>query len=258
MNDLSGKFDKYYRKLAGLSYHVSQGNILNISGSASIGGGKYKEIHVSGAVNINGDVAAEIVEISGSAIVRGKVRAGTLNASGSIEIESVECDRVQIAGAVSIYGGSISVKSTLEIFGGLTVNGDIHSGGKVVIKGGFKISGSLKAKDVYIGLSGSKSTISDGIYSERVVVKREGAKTGHKIIDKLLHLFGGLGTGKLHTKEIRADYVDIEYTACNHVYGGVVKIGDGCRINGEVIYRDSIDISSDSFVNNYRKADIDE
>jgi len=255
---LGEKFDKYYRKLAGLSYHVAQGDILSISGSATIGGGKYKEIHVSGAVNITGDVTAETIVISGSATVRGKIKADTLTISGSMEIDSIECDRQRIAGAADIYGGPVYVKSTLEVFGGMSINGDAYSGERAVLKGGFTIHGSLKAKDIYIGLSGSNSTIDRGIFSERVVIRREGARTGNKFIDRLLRLFSGGGRGKLETKEIKANYVDIEYTICDKIYGGVIKINEGCRINGEVLYRESINISSNSFVKYYKKKDANE
>lgn len=72
MIHVSEKFDKYHGNLIGLPDEADEGDAVNISGSANISGVKYREINVSGSININinGDIVN--IEYAVCAIVKGE------------------------------------------------------------------------------------------------------------------------------------------------------------------------------------------
>jgi Integral membrane protein CcmA involved in cell shape determination len=142
-------------------------NDMHISGSGTIAAGDYGNINVSGSGKINGSVTcanlhcsgsvktegdvisfddvkcsgtfhssgkveAVLVSCSGSAIVDGGIKAGTIKASGAIKAANMEAERIVVSGACGVPG--LMNAETVEInLGGRCTVGSIGCG-KLTVK----------------------------------------------------------------------------------------------------------------------------
>lgn len=113
------------------------GNLF-ISGAGTASGGEYREVHVSGAVKITGDVRCESVRASGSIAVAGDLRcageatlSGSCKISGDASFEALQCS------------GSCAVEQSLSV-GSARISGSFKGGESLDCRETFKTSGSVK------------------------------------------------------------------------------------------------------------------
>ncbi len=244
---MSEKFEKYYRRIKGLGKEV-EGGILNIGGGAYITGGKYKEINISGGATVDGDVEAERISVSGGATVRGKLNVGILRVSGGVTAHSINCEIAEVAGGLSIRGGSLKAKTAVIIKGGLKVDGDLEAGGHIDVYGGLVVGGKLNTGRLVVRLGGGNSEVKSGIEANYVKVYTVETRFKQGIL-KRIYSYLPFRRGKLYTKYIKAKIVEIENTICDYIEADSIYIGPGCVVREEVIYHNNYECSKDSNVN---------
>ncbi len=207
-----------------------------ISGMGRMGGGKYRNISISGKGEIDGDVTAETLSVSGMGTVRGNAFIGKIKTSGTCRITgSVEGDSLSDSGTLSIGGnlksGNISVSGTISVKGGIKSN-IFHSSGFItctdgveaeefVSDGGFRISGLINSNHVKINFGWN--SYAKEIGGENIEIRRYGLGLGY-----LLELFGK--RDRLETDLIEGTDIYAEYTVAHIVRGTDVVIGDKCEI----------------------------
>ena len=247
---MSKRFDEYLRELKGISRRVGEGGIIVISGGGDVKGGRYKEIHISGGATITGDVETEVLTVAGGLTAKGGVKAGLVDISGGASFTSLECDNLNVSGGINVRG-SLRVSRTASISGGIVVDGDLSAGDSIKVTGGLSIGGKLLSDVVEIRLGGRSSRIGEGIEARDVkILSAKGVCRG---LLYRIYSFVGRKPCVLNTGYIKADNIVIENVVCRYIEGNTVNIGPGCRIVGEVVYREHLELSSKSEVASTRK-----
>ncbi|MBU3128502.1 polymer-forming cytoskeletal protein [Clostridium tagluense] len=232
-------------------------NDIKISGSGTVGGGKYNEVSISGTGKINGNVECVDFKTSGSSKVLGDLKAGTIKISGSTRIEgNVEVEEMKISGSSHVIG---NVKSqSIKISGSTHIQGNLHAE-EVTIAGSanieknceaecfkasgcFKIQGLLNAGQINIRIGGNCNVQEIGGEHIEVRVSPIDNSFFKKVIDKMFN-----SKGELTTTLIEGDEIYLQNTNAKIVRGNHITIGEGCNI-GLVEYSGEIMISSDSIV----------
>ena len=241
---------------------------LRISGSGSAGGGRYKNISISGSGKITGDISCERFSISGSGKVIGSISANSFRISGSGKVTNdLTCMKGSINGSGtvegSVHGGSFSISGS----GG--VNGNFK-GDEFIIRGSGKVGGRINATRVKLhgatsvgqGIEGEIIDISGGIRTPGMIngdevnievgstteVEEIGATRVNVVkAEKVMGLFGRIffslfgrkNYGYLTIRTIEADEIYLENTIADVVRGNKITIGEGCKIK-KIEYRDTL------------------
>lgn len=239
---------------------TTKGN-LNVSGAATITGGVYEKVTISGASKINGDIEAQKISLSGASKIEGNVTAGGISASGASKINGdVKADQFTCSGATKVSGG---VKAdTFKASGASKIGGDVKAD-TVKMSGASKIAGDVAAE--HFKASGSFG-IGGLINADKVEISLGGRSEvaeigGEKITVIWCGDSGGLRGGVvtvswcsddvgLTAGSIEGDDVHLEATSAAVVRGRRVKVGSGCRID-RVEYSESLQIDPDAKVDAY-------
>jgi cytoskeletal protein CcmA (bactofilin family) len=239
---------------------------LKISGSMILPGGHFKNVYISGRLELNGDTLVDNeYKVSGSGKVNGNLKISKGSISGRVDVDGgVESDDLTVWGHLSISGNlsskNLSIKGRTETEG--TVKADtVNTYGEFIIskdcnaeefysKGIVKIEGMLNSGIIDMRLLYSKSRIKE-IGGEKITVKRE---PDNKFLNALKSLFvpGEIFGGRLTADVIEGDEVYIEQTKAKVVRGNSVTIGPDCEID-TVEYKTVITVDVTALVKEQRK-----
>jgi cytoskeletal protein CcmA (bactofilin family) len=252
---------------------------LKASGASKLSGGAYRDVDVSGAIHIDGDIVCENFGVAGSVRVVGAVSCDQFRASGSARVDgNVTASEVKASGSTSIRGSvdakELHASGSFKAEGGATVEGDVRVSGSssfggpirarnvratgslrvgkgieceaLTIAGSFDVEGLVNAGTADIDMAGPCHI--DEIGGERITVRRKGFLSVLGI-----QLPFGL-SGTLTANAIEATNVSLESTRAKVVRGAEVSIGSGCEID-RVEYSVSLDVATDAIVRERVKVD---
>jgi len=227
---------------------------VSISGVGSSPGGDYKDVSISGAGKIDGDVRAERVLVSGAGKIDGSIEADVIDLSGATKVTGDSTARQFSASGAFKLPGNVHADSVVYSGAGKVdgstkadtcrVSGAVKLGGQVEAEqfrgsGAFTISGLLSAEDVQISPRGGCSVREIG--GTKVTVAR--GTTGGWLDESWWPGY----SGGLEVETIEGDEIHLEDTRCNTVRGRNVKIGPGSDV--EVVeYGESLQIDDDARV----------
>lgn len=230
---------------------------LSFSGAGSSGGGEYKNIRISGAGSINGDVKCQSIMCSGATTVRGRVDCeNDIRTSGSSKFEgSVTCESFSCSGSTrikSIKAESVSSSGSLECFGEISavnVSGSGATASGAISGETVKLSGSVKVPGL---ISGDRIEIK---YADRLDIGEIGGGFvsilpglfSHKISNWLFTRNKSIAERMLNIGSIECDEVEIVGCRVNSVKGARIVIGEGCHV-GRVEYSESLEVHESAFV----------
>lgn len=209
---------------------------VKIMGSGSSSGGEYGNVKVMGEAVFYGDTVCELFKCSGTAEVRGNLRAEDVKVMGTLILGSKN------------PGDSLTSESSppsnlqaeyLKVTGEIEVPGDC-SAEDLIVKGSVRVAGMLSGEEINIRLYGASSARE--ICGSRITIKGKGALTD---------MFNA-GPKKITTELIEGDTIYLENTEAEIVRGARVEIGPGCRI-GLVEYKESCELGRESSVAEQRR-----
>ena len=228
---------------------------LSVSGAGSVAGGKYNEVKISGAGDVNGDIECNYFKSSGASDVKGNVKAKIIQISGASDIKgNIEAEEMTVSGSSDIKGDVTTKK--IKVSGASDIKGTLHAE-EVEVRGAVDIKGDCDAENFYargcfeIGGLLNAGSINVEIF-RRCRVREIGGekidvrKGSGSFLGKVIGIFS---TGdRLITSIIEGDEIYLENTTATIVRGGNVTIGPNCSI-GTVEYRNSINVDNSSKVN---------
>lgn len=226
---------------------------MKISGSSTMPGGEYKQVSISGAGKIKGNLRCASLHCSGAAKIQGDVDCtGEIRSSGAGKVEgSAQCESLSSSGAFSV-GAGLTVRTlasgsgSLQITGQLTAD-EIRSTGsldagcvhcRAFSNSGFcKVSGDLEAESAVLTgateIGGLLNAETVEISANRAVHIRAIGGSSIRILRKDASAFFGLfraGSGCARVGSIEGDEIELEAVEAEIVRGRNVHIGEGCRI----------------------------
>ncbi|MFD3156156.1 cell shape determination protein CcmA [Haloimpatiens sp. FM7330] len=228
---------------------------LKITGAGESTGGKYNEVTISGAGEINGDMECNMFKVAGSGEVHGNLQSKIIKASGAFEVNgNIEGEDIDGKGAVDI-NGTLKCKN-VNMAGAVDIDGDLYgdiikiSGALDIkknceaeilnLKGCFDIEGLLNAGQINIEMK-RRCNVKE-IGGEKIEIRR----INESFVSRLFNLSSGR-RGKLECEVIEGDDIYLEYTEAEVVRGNNIVLGPECEIQC-VEYRDSFDAAQDSKV----------
>jgi len=228
-----------------------------ISGSGSISGGEYRNVKISGAGKVSGDLKCESFTCSGASTVEGRIECNSFACSGATKVKGdlKSTGTVKISGSTAISGtvtagdihssGSfhsektVSASSSANMSGSTRIDGDLVAE-NISISGLINISGLVNGGNISISPNGNSRTGSIG--GTNITIKNDSPN----IVNFFSKLFSNNNSVfSLQTDLIEGDKIEIFNTKAKLVRGGVVTIGDGCEID-RVEYSESITFSDHS------------
>lgn len=232
---------------------------LSFSGAGSSGGGEYRNVKISGAGHINGDIKCQSIACSGATTVCGNVEcANEIKISGASKFEGdVTCKSFSCSGSTklkSLKTENASASGSLECMGDISavnISGSGAVSAQSISGETVKLSGSVKVKGL---LSGDRIEIK---YADRLDIKEIGG--GYLKIEPGLgvHRLGSLLFGKnakhLEIGSIECDDVDIIGCKVDSVKGARIVIGEGCRVE-RAEYSQSLEVHESAYVGERVKA----
>ncbi|MDX8045567.1 hypothetical protein SH601_06160 [Gracilibacillus sp. S3-1-1] len=192
------------------------------------------EILINGTATFHNQVLADSFDILGRCRIKDSIEVGQFVNRGSCSVDGkLTCEDLQNIG-----------QGTYEI-----INADrINSSGSLVVNGAvqcqsFRSTGFLKLNEVLVGEQVSikvsaPSKVCEIIGKETVEIK--------SVRTTLLNVIS-LVRRKMIAESIKGDNIYLENTEAVHVSGGIVEIGENCKIN-EVFYRHDLKVHPKSFV----------
>jgi cytoskeletal protein CcmA (bactofilin family) len=216
---------------------------LKTSGSARVSGGDYDEVRVSGSAHIDGDVTCNSMRISGSAHINGAIKAGECKVSGSARISgTLDTRRINISGSCNAdkdlaaaeeivisggvkVGGGMKAKS-IKLSGSVKVGAGIECE-EMEVSGAFVVSGLINAGKLLAKLAGKSEA--DEIGGEEIIVTRGNSVRPFTVFGVDIAAFTGL-RGTLTVNAVEGSRVHLENTYAKAVRGETVEIGAGCEI----------------------------
>lgn len=235
---------------------------LKISGVGSSNGGRFNEVRISGAGDVNGDIEcnlfkssgasdvkgnlkSKIVEVSGAADIRGNVSAEQIFVSGTSDMNGdVETKKIKISGASDIKGGLHAEE--VDISGVIEIRNDCEAE-TFRATGGFKIGGLLNADRIEISIGGKCNVKEMG--GEKIIVRLSNS-VGLGIIRAIKEVFNV--HEYLVTELIEGDEIYIESTVAKVVRGNNITIGPDCDID-LVEYKGEIKLKNDARIKEQKK-----
>ncbi|GAA0677551.1 MULTISPECIES: polymer-forming cytoskeletal protein [Clostridium] len=248
---------------------------IKISGSSTMPGGKYRDVKISGAGKIQGNVECECVKVSGAATIagdalvvndikvsgkctlKGHVKAGEVKVSGSLSVEQdLTASALKISGSTRVNGqcnveeilisGSLSATEVngkrINVAGSLKTSGDVEAD-FIKFNGKFNIENLLSGDEIII--NPSNKCYAKEIGGQNIRIERYENNGG--IISSFFGL--SLAFGKVSAQLIEGDNIVLEYTDADIVRGKNVVIGRGCNIN-KVEYTNEYKLKDDGKVEN--------
>lgn len=235
---------------------------LKISGAGSSKGGRFNEVRISGAGDVNGDIECNLFKSSGASDVRGNLKSKLVEVSGASDIKgNVNAEQIYISGTSGIHGDVVTKK--IKVSGASDIRGDLHAeevevSGAIDIQkdceaeyfkatGGFKIGGLLNADNIEIGIGGKCNVKEMG--GERINVKLS-SSMGLGILRAIKGVFNV--QEYLITELIEGDEIYIESTVAKVVRGNNVTIGPDCDID-LVEYKGEIKLQNGARIKEQKK-----
>ncbi len=172
-----------------------------------------------GQADVQGNLRAGELKLTGEAAVRGTIDAGRVGGQGQLNVSS------RLRGEQIRFTGEIKV------------GGDCEAG-DLAISGAFDVSGLVSAERLELKMYGPCKAQEIG--GGRLVVKRSRKSA-------LLHLFKPSNAGALIADSIEGDVVELEHTTVEVVRGNHVTIGQGCTV-GRVEYSQTLHIHKSAVV----------
>ena len=208
---------------------MSERKNISISGMASLKGGTYGNVSISGSGKVNGDMDVEKMSVSGTVSIDGNLDANKINISGNSKVNGyVKSDEIVLAGAFKCTS-----KVECEIFN---------------CNGTFDVRDMLNAESIKVEVSGRCSVSEIGCQSIQV---KKGSSKGF-----LKGIFGnkkvGISDPKLVVDIIEGDDIEVENIIAKIVRGKNVTIGEGCDIQ-VVEYMENISINDKSNIREKNK-----
>lgn len=247
---------------------------LVMSGAGTQGGGKYKDVKISGAGVIQGEIEAETISVSGVGTFEENVKAREIRISGSGNFHhNVETESITINGAGKVEGDVVAGNFTTN--GSSTVRGSskttelkvrgtarfeqkveaekIETRGVLKVYGGveaetfcshgvFDIRGLLNAHYVEIKLEAR--AVAEEIGGERIEIKLGGPFRTYRIWEWLGFTFP---RQRCEAKLIEGTTVLCEHTIADVVRGEHVVIGPKCKIK-RVEYTGTLEVDPKAYV----------
>lgn len=235
---------------------------LRISGAGSSSGGRYRDVKISGAATINGNLECETLRTSGASDIKGDVSCREINVSGASEIKgNLKAENLSTSGASKVMG---DVDAKILNTSGATEIGGNFSGEEVDIKGSFKVGGDCEAESFK---SSGAFKIGGLLNADKIEIKVYGKCRAREVGGESIKVFRGSGIGfdlvkvvqslfdkfgSLIAEVIEGDEVFLETTIAKVVRGNNVTIGKDSIID-LVEYRDTINIIEGAVVKEQRR-----
>ena len=193
---MAGKEDSLYSIAGG-----------KIDGVCNIAGGFYKELHINGVCNIEGDVETESFHID-----------GVCNCSGSITAEEFDCD-----GVLTISGNLRAGKADID--GVVTVNGDKVGADRITCDGVLSVDGEISS-DVIVAKG---KLVAREVVGDEITIKSYWKTSG--LAGALVKLVSNVSFGYSSVDLIEGTTVDLRGVRAKSVSGQNVMIGKNCEID---------------------------
>ncbi len=202
-------------------------DVIKISGSGNIGGKvKCTELHISGSASADDSVECTgEIHISGACNFDGDIVTRSLHVSGGFNCDGsiTAIDNAHFSGGINVDG---SLKcGTLEVHGGLNVDEDIEAE-IASIHGSINCDGLLNAETLEINTK--DGCVIGSIGGSRIITRYNPRKFFKNLIT--IHIKDKRVNGIEVQQSVEGDEIDIEYVTCPRVSGRTVKIGEGCEI----------------------------
>ena len=226
---------------------------LAVGGTAKICGGIFSSsISIGGLLTSNGDIKFEDLNVGGRVEIFGNCEGRTVNVGGTFKVsDSTFLHDLNVGGGVWIGGGceveNMDVGGRVMVDKSLKVNGMLNVGGNVKVKGeltcgDLDVGGGVEASKLIssgtVEIGGYMYT-EKGAWAEKVIIRRRGRVKGSlsaKYIfaerdSRLEDLYGGT-------------IILEDWCEAGNIYGEHVKLGRHCKINGRILYKYEVDLSS--------------
>ncbi|WP_314588982.1 hypothetical protein [Paenibacillus terrigena] len=239
---------------------MSNNNVrdLRITGSSSAAGGYYRNVSITGEVQIAGDISCEIFRCTGDTNVSGALESKITRITGTTVVNGdITTDRLTVHGELKTMGnvtlndakigGHVIVRQNLtseeiKLHGLISVDGDCaidHLRGK----GAFEIQGLLNVGRMDLDLYWPSRAREIG--GEQINVRKPQGMAS--MLKSLLDIFKTQPDSRLIADSIEGDDIHLENTSAKIVRGNRVTIGSGCVIE-RVEYRSSYQQAPDASV----------
>ena len=227
---------------------------MNVSGTSTCTGGVYKDVKISGAGKVEGDLECETLHCSGAGKVTGTIKSrdthisgsfkcegkadvGNAKCSGSAKFESdVRAEEFKSSGVTKIVG-SLRAK-TVRCSGSLKTEGDIEAD-EVKVSGNINVGGLINAEKIVMNISGESraSEVGGSDISINTTDDGEASVTifGINVFKSRKNIF--------ECKTVEGDNVSIDYVTSDTVRGAKVFIGKFSDIS-RVEYTESCEIEN--------------
>jgi len=211
---------------------------ISIAGAGKVTGGRYRNVTISGAGSINGDIECEKMSVSGAARIKGNVKCENLEISGATGVDgNLLCENISIAGAVSVKG---TLKGNKISISGMVRKVQNCECDEFRASGGFSIKEYINADKVNIEIQGKCRA--DEVVGEEIRVSFS-EKTGFEGF--LNSLFSERAT--LSVDSIEGDNIYLESTIAKVVRGKNITIGERCHIQ-VIEYSGELNVNENSKV----------
>ena len=211
---------------------------ISVEGVGKVTGGRYRDVSISGAGSVKGDIQCEKMSLSGAASIKGNVQCKKLEIEGATKVEG------------DLYGENISIEGVVRAKGTLKGNKISISGmvkkvqncecDEFIASGGFSIKEYINADKVNIEIQG-KCRVDEVVGEDISVSFKE--KTGVEAF--INSLFAERAT--LSVESIEGDNIHLEHTIAKVVRGKNITIGEKCHIQ-VIEYSGELNVSDKSKV----------
>jgi len=203
-------FDKYEAALA--KQIGAEEGVLDISGSAALKGPlSLSKLSVSGSLMVESSVTAAQLEVSGSTGIGGDLKADTASISGSLSIGGdTTVTSLEVSGSIDVKGDLkaeiISVSGSLDIKGGIEAT-------SCEISGALSAGGNVKAESLDVS-----GTCSAGGVVRAARAEIYGKLSAYKVEGEQWDVEGGLSI----KGDVEVDYLEIKLASWSSI-GGVIR-----------------------------------
>jgi len=203
-------FDKYEAALA--KQIGAEEGVLDISGSAALKGPlSLSRLSVSGSLMVESSVTAAQLEVSGSIGIGGDLKADTASISGSLSIGGdTTVTSLEVSGSIDVKGDLRA--EIVSVSGSLDVKGDIDAS-SCEVSGALSAGGNLKAEFLEVsGMCSARGIVratKAEVYGKLSAYKVEGEEWGVK---------GGLSI----KSDVEVDRLEVLLASWSSI-GGVIR-----------------------------------
>ncbi|WBW98069.1 polymer-forming cytoskeletal protein [Oceanirhabdus sp. W0125-5] len=212
---------------------------ITLAGAGKVTGGRYRNVTISGAGSVHGDIECEKMSVSGAASIKGNIQCKNLEISGATGVDgNLSCEDINIAGAVSVKGTLNGNKISIS---GMIRKVQNCECDEFKASGGFTIKEYINADKVDIEVQG-KCRVDEVVGEDIRVTFRE--RNGFQgFIDRIFN-----ERASLCVDSIEGDNIHLEHTIAKFVRGKNITIGEECDIqvieySGEINVNDKSNVS---------------